>query len=122
MREAGRGKLSFCEMKYQMIMARALPIEVTQGTLEGDIKPRTLQLQRPRAFQGTGESRKIQLHLTLINPPFFHWFPDIAEHLAQHAEEHQQGAHRGLAIMMVILALNLLGDGLRDALDPRMKR
>ena len=28
----------------------------------------------------------------------------------------------GLAIMMVILALNLLGDGLRDALDPRMKR
>lgn len=31
------GKLSFCEMKYQMIMARALPEEVTQGTLEGDI-------------------------------------------------------------------------------------
>ena len=30
-------KLSFCEMKYQMIMARSLPIEVTQGTLEGDI-------------------------------------------------------------------------------------
>ena len=32
-------KLSFCEMTYQMIMARSLPIEVTQGTLEGDIKP-----------------------------------------------------------------------------------
>ena len=32
-------KLSFCEMKYQMIMARALPEEVTQGTLEGDIVP-----------------------------------------------------------------------------------
>ncbi len=32
-------KLSFCEMKYQMIMARALPEEVTQGTLEGDIAP-----------------------------------------------------------------------------------
>lgn len=30
-------KLSFCAMKYQMIMARALPEEVTQGTLEGDI-------------------------------------------------------------------------------------
>jgi len=26
-------------MKYQKIMARALPVEVTQGTLEGDIKP-----------------------------------------------------------------------------------
>ena len=33
------GKLSYCEMKYQMIMARSLPQEVTQGTLEGDIVP-----------------------------------------------------------------------------------
>ncbi|MGN0386457.1 MAG: L-fucose/L-arabinose isomerase family protein [Lachnospiraceae bacterium] len=32
-------KLSFCEMRYQKIMARSLPEEVTQGTLEGDIKP-----------------------------------------------------------------------------------
>ena len=32
-------KLSACSMKYQMIMARSLPEEVTQGTLEGDIVP-----------------------------------------------------------------------------------
>ena len=32
-------KLSFCSMKYQLIMARSLPEEVTQGTLEGDIAP-----------------------------------------------------------------------------------
>lgn len=32
-------KLAACSMKYQMIMARALPEEVTQGTLEGDILP-----------------------------------------------------------------------------------
>ena len=32
-------KLAFCEMKYQLIMARSLPEEVTQGTLEGDIAP-----------------------------------------------------------------------------------
>ncbi len=32
-------KLSACSMKYQMIMARTLPEEVTQGTLEGDIIP-----------------------------------------------------------------------------------
>ena len=32
-------KLAFCEMKYQLIMARSLPEEVTQGTLEGDILP-----------------------------------------------------------------------------------
>lgn len=34
-----KSKLSFCEMKYQKIMARTLPEEVTQGTLEGDIAP-----------------------------------------------------------------------------------
>ena len=27
----------------------------------------------------------------------------------------------GLGIMLTILSLNLMGDGLRDALDPRMK-
>ncbi len=32
-------KLCKPEMKYQMIMARSLPIEVTNGTLEGDIVP-----------------------------------------------------------------------------------
>lgn len=32
-------KLAACSMKYQMIMARTLPEEVTQGTLEGDIAP-----------------------------------------------------------------------------------
>ena len=32
-------KLAACSMKYQLIMARSLPEEVTQGTLEGDIMP-----------------------------------------------------------------------------------
>ena len=32
-------KLSFCEMRNQKIMARSLPVEVTNGTLEGDIMP-----------------------------------------------------------------------------------
>jgi dipeptide transport system permease protein len=28
----------------------------------------------------------------------------------------------GLAILVTVLAFNLMGDGLRDALDPRLKR
>jgi dipeptide transport system permease protein len=28
----------------------------------------------------------------------------------------------GLAILVTVLAFNLTGDGLRDALDPRLKR
>ena len=39
-------KLSFCSMKYQMIMARSLPEEVTQGTLEGDIVPGNITFYR----------------------------------------------------------------------------
>lgn len=39
-------KLSSCSMKYQMIMARTLPEEVTQGTLEGDIIPGDITFYR----------------------------------------------------------------------------
>ena len=43
------GKLTSCEMKYQMIMARNLPEEVTQGTLEGDIVPGDITFFRPQS-------------------------------------------------------------------------
>ena len=39
-------KMSSCSMKYQKIMARALPIEVTNGTLEGDIMPGDITFYR----------------------------------------------------------------------------
>lgn len=47
-------KLSFHEMKYQKIMARALPIEVTNGTLEGDIIPGNITLYR---LQSTADNK-----------------------------------------------------------------
>ena len=47
-------KLSNCEMKYQMIMARSLPIEVTNCTLEGDIKPGDITFFR---LQSTSDSK-----------------------------------------------------------------
>ncbi|MCI8887539.1 MAG: fucose isomerase [Hungatella sp.] len=47
-------KLSFCSMKYQMIMARSLPEEVTQGTLEGDIAPGDITFFR---LQGTADCK-----------------------------------------------------------------
>ena len=47
-------KLSFCEMKYQLIMARALPEEVTQGTLEGDIIPGDITFYR---LQSTADNK-----------------------------------------------------------------
>ena len=53
-----KSKLSFCEMKYQMIMARTLPEEVTQGTLAGDITFYRLQStadNKLRAYIAQGE-------------------------------------------------------------------
>lgn len=47
-------KLSFCEMKYQLIMARSLPIEVTNGTLEGDIVPGDITFYR---LQSTADTK-----------------------------------------------------------------
>ncbi len=40
------GKLTSCEMKYQKIMARTLPVEVTNGTLEGDLVPGDITFYR----------------------------------------------------------------------------
>jgi len=47
-------KLCNPTMKYQMIMARALPIEVTNGTLEGDIVPGEITFYR---LQSTSDNR-----------------------------------------------------------------
>ena len=49
-----KSKLSFCEMKYQKIMARTLPEEVTQGTLEGDIAPGDITFFR---LQSTADTK-----------------------------------------------------------------
>ena len=55
------GKLTSCEMKYQMIMARNLPEEVTQGTLEGDIVPGDITFFR---LQSTADN-KLRAYITL---------------------------------------------------------
>ena len=47
-------KLSTCEMKYQKIMARSLPVEVTNGTLEGDIAPGDITFYR---LQSTSDNK-----------------------------------------------------------------
>lgn len=47
-------KLSFCEMRNQMIMARSLPEEVTNGTLEGDIIPGDITFFR---LQSTADAK-----------------------------------------------------------------
>lgn len=57
-----------------------------------------------------------------IQPPYPEWGGMLSS-----ARDYVRGSaylcfFPGLAIMITIIALNLLGDGLRDALDPKMKR
>ena len=47
-------KLAFCSMKNQKIMARSLPVEVTNGTLEGDIMPGDITFYR---LQSTADNK-----------------------------------------------------------------
>ena len=47
-------KLASREMKNQMIMARSLPVEVTNGTLEGDIAPGEVLPVATRSFGAIG--------------------------------------------------------------------
>lgn len=63
-------KLCSREMKYQLIMARSLPEEVTQGTLEGDILPGDITFFRLqstadnklRAYVAEGEVLPVKTH------------------------------------------------------------
>jgi L-fucose isomerase-like protein len=47
-------KLTVCSMNYQKIMARTLPEEVTQGTLEGDLIPGEITFYR---LQSTADTK-----------------------------------------------------------------
>ena len=64
------GKICKPEMKYQKIMARSLPVEVTNGTLEGDIVPGKITFFRLqstadnklRAYVAEGEVLPVPTH------------------------------------------------------------
>jgi peptide/nickel transport system permease protein len=54
-------------------------------------------------------------------PPTPEWGRMLSEGRQYLREQWWIATFPGLAIMLTVLALNLLGDGLRDALDPRLK-
>jgi peptide/nickel transport system permease protein len=56
-----------------------------------------------------------------VQPPTPEWGAMLAEGRGYLQQAPHIAMFPGLAIMMVVLGFNLLGDGLRDALDPRMK-
>lgn len=56
-----------------------------------------------------------------IEPPLPEWGQMLSEGREVIRSMPSQVIYPGLCIMITVLSLNLLGDGLRDALDPRLK-
>jgi peptide/nickel transport system permease protein len=54
-------------------------------------------------------------------PPTPSWGRMLADAQTMVAIAPQMAIFPGLAIVLTVLGLNLLGDGLRDALDPRLR-
>ena len=55
-------------------------------------------------------------------PPVAEWGLMISEGREYILDQWWIGTFAGLAILILVLAFNLVGDGLRDVLDPRSKR
>lgn len=57
-----------------------------------------------------------------IQPPFPEWGGMLSDARAYMRTAPYLSIYPGIAIMVTIIALNCIGDGLRDALDPKQKR
>ena len=77
------------------------------------------------ASLGVGAAILIAATLSFLGlgsqPPTPEWGRMLSEGRQYLREQWWIATFPGLAIMVTVLALNLLGDGLRDALDPRLK-
>ena len=71
----------------------------------------TIVLEAGLSFLGLG-----------VQPPTPSWGTMVADGQTYMVRAWWLSALPGLAIVTVVLAFNLVGDGLRDALDPRMRR
>jgi peptide/nickel transport system permease protein len=77
------------------------------------------------ATLGVGSAILVAATLSFLGlgsqPPTPEWGRMLAEGRSYLRDQWWIATFPGLAIMLTVLALNLLGDGLRDALDPRLK-
>ena len=73
--------------------------------------PQNILLEAALSFLGVG-----------VQPPTRRWGAMIADAIATFDSAWWYMAFPGMALLLTVLAFNLLGDGLQDALDPRAKR
>ena len=89
------------------ILPSVLPIVIISATIR---VPLTILLEAALSYLGLG-----------VQPPLASWGNMVADGKAALRIAWWVTAFPGLFILVAVMAFNLLGDGLRDALDPRMK-
>jgi ABC-type dipeptide/oligopeptide/nickel transport system permease subunit len=95
---------------YQILFLRILPNALTPLIVQGTLGIATAILDAAAlSFLGLG-----------AQPPTPEWGSMLGAERNQVFTAPHLVFYPGLAIMMTVLAFNLLGDGLRDALDPRL--
>lgn len=93
---------------FRHILPNALaPVTVAATLGVGD----TIVLEAVLSFLGLG-----------VQPPTASWGLMVADGRSNLLGAWWAATFPGLAIVLVVLSFNLMGDGLRDALDPRLRR
>ncbi|WP_208454446.1 ABC transporter permease [Jannaschia marina] len=104
-RVAGKGRLL---ISAQHILPNVANLLIVQATIQFSLG---ILAEAALSYVGLG-----------AQPPTASWGRMLADAQTMIYTEPQLAVLPGLAIVLMVLGLNLLGDGLRDALDPRLRR
>jgi peptide/nickel transport system permease protein len=104
-RTAGKGKL---RISAEHILPNILNLLIVQATIQFSLG---ILAEAALSYVGLG-----------AQPPTPSWGRMLAEAQTMIYTHPMLAVLPGLAIVLMVLGLNLMGDGLRDALDPRLRR
>jgi peptide/nickel transport system permease protein len=103
-RVAGKGRV---RISLEHILPNIAPLIVVQGTIQFSLG---ILAEAGLSYVGLG-----------AQPPIPSWGRMLADAQTMVAIAPQMALFPGLAIVLTVLGLNLLGDGLRDLLDPKVR-
>jgi peptide/nickel transport system permease protein len=104
-RVAGKGRVL---ISVQHILPNITNLLIVQGTIQFSLG---ILAEAALSYVGLG-----------AQPPTASWGRMLADAQTMIYTEPQLAVLPGMAIVLIVLGLNLMGDGLRDALDPRLRR
>jgi len=104
-RVAGKGKL---RISLEHILTNITNLLIVQGTIQFSLG---ILAEAALSYVGLG-----------AQPPVPSWGRMLADSQTMISFAPHMAIFPGLAIVLTVLGLNLMGDGLRDVLDPRLRR